>query len=150
MLGAQRLRSLQLLAMSRPDDVLLCRETEARCHAESNTPHEYADQVRRAAFNLRENAALDEEVVQRPDATLTEGTLLGRIESETKARAERFDQMLHEKYEAINEGKFKSIVRCRRCGSSEVTYEEKQTRSADEAASLFFSCTKCKNRWVTR
>lgn len=150
MLGTQRLRALQLLATSRPDDILLCRDTEARCHAASNTPHEYTDQIRRAAFNLKENAALRDDVVHRPDATLTEGTLLGRIESETRAREERFERMLHEKYEAINEGRFKSIIRCRRCGSSEVTYEEKQTRSADEAASLFFSCTKCKNRWVTR
>lgn len=150
MLGSHRLSALRLLARSRPDDVLLCREAEALCHAASNTPHEYADQVRRAAFNLRENPRLTEEMVQRPDATLTSGTLLGRIESETRMRNERFDQMLHEKYEAISAGQFKSLIRCRRCGSSEVTYEEKQTRSADEAASLFFSCTTCRNRWVTR
>ena len=150
MLGAQRLRALKVLARSRPDDLLLCRDTEARCHSCSNNAYEYTDQIRRAAFNMKENPKLGAEVVQRPDAALTEGTLLGRIESETQARNERFDQMLAEKYEAISAGTFKSIIRCRRCGSSEVTYEEKQTRSADESASLYFSCTTCKNRWVTR
>ena len=58
--------------------------------------------------------------------------------------------MLQEKYDALNDKTFESIVRCRRCGSGEVTWEEKQTRSADEGATVFCACTVCKNRWVLR
>jgi DNA-directed RNA polymerase subunit M/transcription elongation factor TFIIS len=58
--------------------------------------------------------------------------------------------MLQEKYDALNDRKFQAIVRCRRCGSEEVTWDEKQTRSADEGATVFCACQTCKNRWVMR
>ena len=58
--------------------------------------------------------------------------------------------MLQEKYDELNDANYAAIVRCRRCGSAEVTWEEKQTRSADEAATVFCVCTTCKNRWVMR
>lgn len=150
MLPVRRQQSLRLLATARPSDVLLCREVEAACHAASTTAHEYDDHVRRAAFNLHENASVGVDVVHTADAELTEGTLLGRIEQESRMRSERFQQMLQEKYDALNDRKFQAIVRCRRCGSEEVSWEEKQTRSADEAATLFCVCATCKNRWVMR
>jgi len=40
-----------------------------------------------------------------------------------------------------------SLVQCRRCGSEETTVQEKQTRSADEAATMFCTCTKCGKEW---
>ena len=150
MLAARRVQALRLLHAARPADPLLCREVEAECHAVSAWPHEYLDHVRRAAFNLKENASVGVEVVRAPDSALTEGTLLGRIEAETRARNARFEQMLQEKYDALNDRQFQAIVRCRRCGSTEVSWSEKQTRSADEAATVFCVCTQCKNRWVMR
>ena len=48
----------------------------------------------------------------------------------------------------INEKKYSTLIKCRKCGSEEVSYEEKQTRSADEAATIFMSCSTCKNRWI--
>lgn len=76
--------------------------------------------------------------------------MTGRIEMERVMRAKRFDEMLKEKYDALDDQQFKAIVKCRRCGSSEVRWEEKQTRSADEAATVFCTCVKCGNRWVMR
>ena len=84
------------------------------------------------------------------DAELVDGTLLGRIQAEGRLREERFQQMLQEKYDAINDKQFQAVVRCRRCGSSDVSYDDKQTRSADEATTVFCVCTVCKNRWVLR
>lgn len=150
MLAARRLRALRLLARARDDDFALCREVEAACHAGAATSDEYDDRVRRAAFNLRHNPRVGVEVVHAPDAALTEGTLLARIEVERAARHARFEQMLQEKYDALNDRQFQAIVRCRRCGSHEVSWEEKQTRSADEAATLFCVCTTCKHRWVVK
>ena len=148
MLPSARVRALTLLTEVRP--FLVAREVEAECHARAATPNEYGDLIRRAAFNLREKDDVGVEVVRLSDEELTVGTLAGKILDEQRARTERFENMLQEKYEALNDQHFRAIVRCRRCGSTEVTWEEKQTRSADEAASLFCVCSTCKNRWVTR
>lgn len=36
---------------------------------------------------------------------------------------------------------------CPECGHPEAHYELKQTRSADEAPTRFFTCAKCKHKW---
>ena len=146
MLPSVRQRSLRLLSTAR--DISIARDVEAACHANSSTEQEYYDHVRRAAFNLTQNSAVNSEVVYLSDDALLEGTLSGRIQDERTQRLERFRNMLQEKYESLNDGNFEAIVRCRRCGSSEVFFEEKQTRSADEAASVYCACITCKNRWV--
>ena len=150
MLPAHRARSIALLRRARTDDRALCREVEARCHAASRTPAEYLDRVRRAAFNLRANTAVGVDVVRVDDETLAIGTEVGALAEETRARRARFEAMLQEKYEALDDRTFEAIVRCRRCGSAEVSWTEKQTRSADEASTVFASCQTCRNRWVVR
>ena len=40
-----------------------------------------------------------------------------------------------------------SVLQCRRCGSKDVSVEQKQTRSADEAMTLFICCLACNARW---
>lgn len=150
MLPTRRRDALRLLLQKREGDFLLCRDVESLCHAGARTSGEYMDRVRRAAFNLAANPSLGREVVHLPDSFLAKGTLVGRIEEERKEREERFANMLQEKYDALNDRKFQAIVRCRRCGSEEVTWDEKQTRSADEGATVFCACQTCKNRWVMR
>lgn len=145
-----RMKALRMLCLNRENDFLMCRDVEANCHASSRTASEYSDNIRRAAFNLHANPAIGREVVHASDKTLTKGTLSGRIQEETLARMERFEQMLQEKYDTLNDRTFEAIVRCRRCGSQEVSWEDKQTRSADEGATVFCVCTTCKNRWVMR
>ena len=36
---------------------------------------------------------------------------------------------------------------CPKCGHDKATYELKQTRSAYEAPTRFFTCKKCKHKW---
>ena len=43
-----------------------------------------------------------------------------------------------------------SGIKCRDCGKNTVTYLEVQTRSADEGASVFYSCTNCLAHWKQR
>lgn len=150
MLAVRRHQVLALLHEVRPDDFALCRNVEAMCHAAARSATDYHDHVRHALYNLHENSHVGEEVLYASNETLTTGTLTGRIREETRLRTERFHQMLQEKYDALNDRTFAAIVRCRRCGSEEVTWEEKQTRSADEGASLYCACSVCKNRWVIR
>lgn len=145
-----RQRGLRLIASARPDEFLLCREVEAHCHAIASTSEEYLDHVIRSAFNMKENKRVGVGVVYEADDVLAEHLTVGKMESERRTRAKRFERMLQEKYEALDDEKFQAIVRCRRCGSENVSWEEKQTRSADEGATVFCVCTTCKNRWVMK
>ena len=150
MLPTQRLKCIRLLSSVRQTDVQLCRMVESSCHANSTTATEYLERVRHAAFNLSANPDLRENVLFASDEILTKGTIVGRVRDEGVIRQTRFAEMLQEKYNALNDKKFEAIVRCRRCGNEDVTWEEKQTRSADEGATVYCSCTVCKNRWVMR
>ena len=38
-------------------------------------------------------------------------------------------------------------VKCKVCGSDNVNLFTKQTRSADEASSRFYTCLNCGNKW---
>ena len=133
---------------------LFCREVEAHAHASNDTAMAYTDAIQRIACNLRYNPSLyewtPEALAVADDASLMRGGPAERREHERVERVHRFEAMLKEKYEALNDQQFRAIVRCRRCGSTEVTWEEKQTRSADEAASVFVVCAKCHLRWVMR
>lgn len=150
MLTNNRRNAMALLHSVRPEDLVLCREVESHCHAAATTVQEYHDRIIRCAYNLKLNQAIGINVVYDSDAILSAGTVVGRIYAEREAKKIRFERMLQEKYEALDDEKFQAIVRCRRCGSEEVSWEEKQTRSADEGSSVFCVCTKCKNRWVMR
>lgn len=39
------------------------------------------------------------------------------------------------------------IAECSKCGNNEAYFWSSQTRSADEAETRFFKCTKCKHTW---
>tara|TARA_B100002051_G_C16720729_1_gene632259 strand:- start:1312 stop:1761 length:450 start_codon:yes stop_codon:yes gene_type:complete len=145
------LRQKALRLMSHTHSIAISREVEHALYAYSCTSQEYIDNTLRVAYNMRMNPDIVcPEMVCMRDADLIEGTLLEKIEQETQARNQRFEQMLQEKYDQINEKGYNAILKCRRCGSIEVTYDEKQTRGADEAATLFCACHTCKNRWVMR
>lgn len=145
----QRKNALILLTKYRPFDV--CRDIESAIHSKSKTKNEYNNNVLRSSWNLNNNNNLNDiNIVFKPDNQLIEGTILQNIENETKYRSERFEKMLQEKYDSINEKKYTSLITCRRCGSEEVSYDEKQTRSADEAATIYCYCSTCQNRWIMR
>lgn len=39
------------------------------------------------------------------------------------------------------------LLKCRRCNSTDITTEQRQTRSADEGMSVFAQCQKCFTKW---
>ena len=41
-------------------------------------------------------------------------------------------------------------IKCKSCGKDTVTFFEVQARSADEGASVFYSCTNCLVHWKQR
>ena len=149
----QRRRSVIYLLNNFIDNIPKSRDIESAIHSFSTTIDEYVDKAQQIILNLKHNPALKEygiELVMRSDTDLARGTIVEDIERETQDRKIRFEQMLHEKYEMMNDKSYKETLKCRRCGSPEVTWEQKQTRSADEASTIFCTCTKCKNRWTMR
>ena len=66
---------------------------------------------------------------------------------------EHWKELLDEKYKreiAIYEDKPEAMTdmfKCGRCKQRECTYYELQTRSADEAMTIFITCLSCGNRW---
>lgn len=126
------------------------RELEANIHSIVRNSDEYINKCQQLALNLKNNPKLqdkDFELIMLSDVEMSKGTILEDIENEAILRKKRFEQMLHEKYEMLNDKSFNTTLKCRRCGSSEVGWEQKQTRSADEASTVFCTCNKCKNRW---
>lgn len=147
---ALRCRCLRLLSSVVPDDFVLCREVEAHCHSLTSSVDEYTSHVTRCAYNLLQNPRLGLHVVYSSDRASARDTIVGRMEDENETKVTDFQKMLQQKYDELDDQKFEAIVRCRRCGSEDVSWEEKQTRSADEGGSVFCVCTKCKTRWVMR
>jgi transcription elongation factor S-II len=145
----QRRKSLQLLTKCR--NFNFCRELESIIHSKSETVNDYNNNILRCAWNLHHNDQLNSlDIIFQPDKNLIKNTILERIDKETKARSERFEKMLQEKYDSINDKQYSTLIKCRRCGSEEISYDEKQTKSADEAATIFCSCSTCKQRWIMR
>ena len=66
---------------------------------------------------------------------------------------EIWKQMMDEKYKRekmLYEEKQEAMTdqfKCARCKSRKCTYYELQTRSADEAMTIFITCINCGNRW---
>jgi DNA-directed RNA polymerase subunit M/transcription elongation factor TFIIS len=48
------------------------------------------------------------------------------------------------------EKRMENGMKCKNCGKNTVTFLEVQTRSADEGASVFYSCTNCHIKWRQR
>ncbi len=66
---------------------------------------------------------------------------------ELKIAGTKFDHDDNVKYvEDIDLGEGINEI-CPKCGHDKATYELKQTRSADEAPTRFFTCKKCKHKW---
>ncbi len=74
----------------------------------------------------------------------------GKKKSVSKALEKK---ILDNKTRIVDEGedtlelKPKTNVECPECGNREAFYEQFQTRSADEPATTFYECCKCKHRW---
>ena len=129
------------------------RDIEASIHCISRSEADYIDKCQQIIRNLKQNTALASKgtnIVVMTDREMSENTIIADIEKQTEIQKKRFEQMLQEKYDMMNDQSYNATLKCRRCGSSEVGWEQKQTRSADEASTVFCTCTKCNNRWTMR
>lgn len=135
------------------EEIIVTRDIESAIHSISTSEEEYIDKCQQIILNLKNNILLKDHganIVFKSDIELSKNTIIEDIERQSAERKSRFGQMLQEKYEMMNDTSFRETLKCRRCGSSDVSWEQKQTRSADEASTVFCNCNKCKNRWTMR
>lgn len=135
------------------NDIDASRNIEASIHCSCRNVDEYTDKAQKIILNIKQNPKLISmgmNIVAMTDQKMIKGTILEDIERETNVRKLRFEQMLQEKYDMMNDKSYNTALKCRRCGSSEVSWDQKQTRSADEASTVFCTCNKCNNRWTMR
>ena len=135
------------------EDWRVAREIEMSVHAISATSTNYQDKMHQLVFNLKANPSLKKEgasIVLMDDQKMAKGTIIEDIERETKQKQERFEHILQEKYDKVNRESYRTTLKCGRCGSSDVSWEQKQTRGADEAMTVFCTCGKCNKRWTMR
>jgi len=119
-----------------------------------NQPNDtkYKNQIRSRVFNLRDK--------KNPDLRLS--VLCGTIKEEKIAfmtsqemasddvkrqRASYLKKGIDESRLAIKEGTHTDLLKCGKCLNNNVTYNQLQTRSADEPMTTFCLCNECGNRW---
>lgn len=149
----EKRRSVLYLLDNYVEDIIKTREIEASIHCISRTLSDYIDKAQQIIQNIKQNRTLihkGADLVVMTNKDMAANTIIEDIEKETDLQKKRFEQMLQEKYDMMNDKSYNATLKCRRCGSSEVSWDQKQTRSADEASTVFCTCTKCNNRWTMR
>jgi len=117
-----------------------------------STNPKYKNQVRSRVFNLKDkkNPSLRENVlcgVIEPEkiAIMTSEEMAS---DEVKKQREAFiKQGIDDAQLAKVEGTKSSDMKCGKCGKRNCTYNQLQTRSADEPMTTFVMCNECGNRW---
>ena len=86
-------------------------------------------------------AHLNDEQMRGPD--------LQKVMDDERQQYERSLKLLYDKVEegSVASMKQDAAITCKKCGSSEITMAMAQTRSADEGATVFFTCMRCNQKW---
>lgn len=75
-------------------------------------------------------------------------TSLTRLDDAQLARESLISAMLREKYDNVNATAVNaSLLSCRACKSTDVTWQQRQVRGADESMTLYCTCGSCGTRW---
>lgn len=119
---------------------------------ENNAGPKYKQQVRSRVFNLRDKS----------NPKLRMNLLLGvfspkefaHFNSEQMSSDDKKAQRAADEKEAMNnaqlahvEGTKTDLLKCGKCKKRNCTYNQLQTRSADEPMTTFVVCNECGNRW---
>lgn len=112
---------------------------------------DYTDKAKQILFNISTNRQLllrysPRILVALDNSDLAKDTILERVQQQQSAREEYFQNLLKTKADQIDTSN-SSILKCRICNSSDISWQQKQTRGADEAMTIFCTCNSCKTRW---
>lgn len=112
----------------------------------------YLYKCRNILFNITLNTDLlntnYNDLVHMSNECMKKSVLVEREQQEKEEDA-MFEKMLMRKVDLVKSrvDLKNAQLSCRRCGSKEVEWTQKQTRGADEAMTVFCVCTNCKTRW---
>lgn len=112
----------------------------------------YIEEAKRICFNIKCNSNLLKKyeiskLSLVSNEEMARGTLLEKIKDQENQKSVAVENMLREKYENVNKSSEGGLVRCKTCGSADIAWQQKQTRGADEAMTIFCTCSNCKTRW---
>lgn len=117
-----------------------------------STNPKYKNQVRSRVFNLKDkkNPSLRENVLCGviPAEKLAVMTSEMMASDEVKKQREAFvKEGIDAAQLATVQGTKTDLLKCGKCGKKNCTYNQIQTRSADEPMTTFVLCNECGNRW---
>lgn len=118
----------------------------------NNTDSKYKNRVRSRVANLKDskNPALKENVLRGlipPDriARMTAEEMASDSMKDLRARYTK--ESIDDHQMAKTSGTVTDLFKCGKCGKKNCTYNQVQTRSADEPMTTFVLCNECGNRW---
>lgn len=131
----------------------LAERIESTCFEEfNNTDTKYRSRIRSRVANLKD--------AKNPNLRL--GVLIGSIKPERLAkmtaeemasdelkqlRQKLTKESIDDHQMAVTGGTKTDLLKCGKCKKSNCTYNQVQTRSADEPMTTFVFCNECGNRW---
>lgn len=131
----------------------LAEELEDAIYAEfSNTDMRYKNRVRSRMANLKDvkNPALRKNYISGAIAAnkLAKMTPEEMASDEMKKIREKFvKEAINDAQLATVQGTKTDLLKCGKCKKRNCTYNQLQTRSADEPMTTFVMCNECGNRW---
>uniref|UniRef100_H2ZJF8 Transcription elongation factor n=1 Tax=Ciona savignyi TaxID=51511 RepID=H2ZJF8_CIOSA len=131
----------------------LAAAVEDAIYAEfKDTGVKYKNRIRSRFSNLKDtrNSLLRQNVLNgilKPEQ-IAKMTAEEMASDEMKKRREEYEeQNIKDHQMSVNEGTKTDMFVCGRCKGRACTYNQLQTRSADEPMTTFVFCTECGNRW---
>jgi len=117
-----------------------------------NTEMKYKNKIRSRVANLKDvkNPRLRENVLMGVISAerLAEMTTIEMASDEMKSlRAQLTKEAINDHQMSTQGGTKSDLFKCGRCGQRDTTYNQVQTRSADEPMTTFVLCNHCGNRW---
>ena len=132
-----------------------CLDIESCAFVSSNTKKSYGNTLWRVTCSLIENPLIwnkyssKDIVFVEPDVLCLDLPLhKWRVQYYTKLKESYKEEHMSSKTatqqtDKDNEG----VVICSRCKSTNVVWQQRQTKGADESMTLFFTCNNCNKRW---
>lgn len=132
---------------------IIATDLEAAIFAQfKQTSNKYKNQVRSRVFNLKDKK--NPELRMNVLCGILSAEKLAKMTSEEMANSEIKKQREAFIKEGINEAQLAQVegtktdmLKCGKCRKNNCTYNQIQTRSADEPMTTFVLCNECGNRW---
>ena len=113
--------------------------------------HEFTDyeaKVRQLAYNLKKSPGLIdqysvEQLVRLDDETMSKDTDVSDWVHQYSAEIAKEKELMNQTPISAQT----SILKCRKCGGSNLSTNQVQTRGADESMTVFVECNTCSTRW---